>query len=1073
MISFFLCLRGPAQTLKAYRDANNDLYLEWTATSGYNYTVQSSPDLEPALALWTNHSSWTGHGQTISILVQNTNNPGGGGPLITDLPGHFFSITPFYDELDNSFLGTLLAWQDPAGTPYQLFTNDLYFSENDPPLFETEVTDPSGDYRLLLQKQNSIPFPVDSNSLTLAALPQTEQDRVALLTSVRTQVINDLATQGGITSQSGAIALPLGEEEYFRLLISRRDSDDDGLYDDLETSPDFKLNPYDPDTDHDGVTDPWDHANIDHVIISEFMASNDAFDPDEDGEFQDFIELFNPTDSPLDISGYHLACSFNDLTRWKLPDGVTLGAGETLRIYASGKNQKIPLDPTLPLGPNNPWNPFTNLHTDFGLSIGGESVFLVAPDGLTFVDSHVNWPRQRLNASAGWGLDRETGGVSPLRYFLDPTPGFLNSPTSCTGLSEAPNISPNGGVFFDQTITPTITASGPGEIIHYTLDGSNPTEDSPVYTGQTITTNSTTIVRAIAVSPGCPPSPTTSRSYLFKESVIGTGGQGNPAIGYQVKPSGYPDRPMYDGVPIVLGEENNPSNPRRSASLDFEMNPDVISQHYDTIKNDLSEIPTISISMAVGDLFGPTDGIYARSDDTGGRRDPLQDPRNNDWKRLASVEYIDPSDVELYRQENCEVAISGASTREYSVTAKHNLRLLFKSKFSLKGADTLQFSNKEGAIALPETPITRFKQLQLRNPGQDGWSTKTYFENGDSYFVAERAAYVRDSWARAVHRKMNPPVIGANEDGNWVAHRRWVHLYLNGLYWGLYDMSERIDENFAQAYGDPSASYDVISQGNGAFAEPVAREGTVDGYNTLLARCEAARDDPNHSPANGLSKWEQVEEMLDVDNYIDYYLVNMFMENLDWPNNNWRAIRRRPASPTDSNTHKFKFIVWDAEVGFFSYTSQFNRGRLDQGAAEIHGILMGSPDYHTTPPHPEYVSRFKSRVTAHFYNSGGVFSIDAQNNHASVTIFENAMAEFEPLIRTESARWGDGWDHDNYVSDNYSYTKELRPGWADPGWADPGETGGWETSTDFHRQQFLEPRRAKCLQDLDAFGLKP
>ena len=894
LISFFLCLRGPAQTLKAYRDANNDLYLEWTATSGYNYTVQSSPDLEPALALWTNHSSWTGHGQTISILVQNTNNPGGGGPLITDLPGHFFSITPFYDELDNSFLGTLLAWQDPAGTPYQLFTNDLYFSENDPPLFETEVTDPSGDYRLLLQKQNSIPFPVDSNSLTLAALPQTEQDRVALLTSVRTQVINDLATQGGITSQSGAIALPLGEEEYFRLLISRRDSDDDGLYDDLETSPDFKLNPYDPDTDHDGVTDPWDHANIDHVIISEFMASNDAFDPDEDGEFQDFIELFNPTDSPLDISGYHLACSFNDLTRWKLPDGVTLGAGETLRIYASGKNQKIPLDPTLPLGPNNPWNPFTNLHTDFGLSIGGESVFLVAPDGLTFVDSHVNWPRQRLNASAGWGLDRETGGVSPLRYFLDPTPGFLNSPTSCTGLSEAPNISPNGGVFFDQTITPTITASGPGEIIHYTLDGSNPTEDPPVYTGQTITTNSTTIVRAIAVKPGCPPSPITSRSYLFKESVIGTGGQGNPAIGYQVKPSGYPDRPMYDGVPIVLGEENNPSNPRRSASLDFEMNPDVISQHYDTIKNDLSEIPTISISMAVGDLFGPTDGIYARSDDTGGRDNPstevdesipLPDPLSNDWKRLASIEYIDPLDELNYRQENCEIAISGASTREYGVTAKHNLRLLFKSKLSREGNDNMNFNHGPENDVLPGSPLRQFKQLQLRNPGQDSWSNKTFADNPNTpvktYFVAERAVFVRDAWARRIHKQMNPLSAGPEPSGNLVAHRRWVHLYLNGLYWGLYDMSERVDEDFAQAYGDANASYDVISQGDGRSAPPIARAGTIAAYNLLLSRCQAARDDPNQTVPPPLpgedpveSKWQLVSEMLDVDSYIDYYLVN-------------------------------------------------------------------------------------------------------------------------------------------------------------------------------------------------------
>jgi hypothetical protein len=127
--------------------------------------------------------------------------------------------------------------------------------------FRTDVTDPNGDYTLFLY-QIGAPLPPNSASLTLTALPQIEQDRVGLLIAAQQQIVTELAANGGASGQSGTVGLSVGDSGYFRLVINREDSDGDGLFNDIETDPNlgFNTNPFDPDTDNDGVTDPWPHA---------------------------------------------------------------------------------------------------------------------------------------------------------------------------------------------------------------------------------------------------------------------------------------------------------------------------------------------------------------------------------------------------------------------------------------------------------------------------------------------------------------------------------------------------------------------------------------------------------------------------------------------------------------------------------------------------------------------------------------------------------------------------------------------------------------------------------------------
>ena len=107
----------------------------------------------------------------------------------------------------------------------------------------------------------------------------------------------------------------------------------------------------------------------------------------------------------------------------------------------------------------------------------------------------------------------------------------------------------------------------------------------------------------------------------------------------------------------------------------------------------------------------------------------------------------------------------------------------------------------------------------------------------------------------------------------WVSgHNRYVHLYLNGLYWGVYDFAERPDADFAAAYlGGSKEDYDVIN-------EFQVKDGTMDGFQRLKSIQGLA------SP----SQYEKLKIWLDVTQYIDYVLINYYAGNEDWgENKNW------------------------------------------------------------------------------------------------------------------------------------------------------------------------------------------
>jgi len=138
---------------------------------------------------------------------------------------------------------------------------------------------------------------------------------------------------------------------------------------------------------------------VPHINISEFMASNASSEPLEDGELldgngesSDWIEIYNPTDTTINLNGWYLTDSNSNLTMWRFPNGPQIEPGEFLIVFASGKTPEL-----------YPYrDPAGYYHTNFNLNQEGDFLALVCPDGNTIAHKYSpQYPTQLPNISYG------------------------------------------------------------------------------------------------------------------------------------------------------------------------------------------------------------------------------------------------------------------------------------------------------------------------------------------------------------------------------------------------------------------------------------------------------------------------------------------------------------------------------------------------------------------------------------------------------------------------------------------------------------------------------------------------
>ncbi|MDB4519147.1 CotH kinase family protein [Akkermansiaceae bacterium] len=217
-----------------------------------------------------------------------------------------------------------------------------------------------------------------------------------------------------------------------------------------------------------------------HPVISEFMADSKSGLMDADGDFSDWIEIFNPTEFTVDLGSFFLTDDATDLSKWPF-EPLTLEPGERAIVFASGK------------GVNGPAG---EIHTNFKLSAGGEYLALITDGGSTIVQEFApTYPA--LDTDVSYGI--LAGDLSTARVLGSSTPGQFND-ASMPAPSEV--TFSHGSQTFTGILSVTLAAESSGVVIYYTTDGSTPSAGSSTLYSSPVNINTTTYLRAIAVREG-------------------------------------------------------------------------------------------------------------------------------------------------------------------------------------------------------------------------------------------------------------------------------------------------------------------------------------------------------------------------------------------------------------------------------------------------------------------------------------------------------------------------------------------------------------------------------------------
>ncbi|MFA9390595.1 MAG: CotH kinase family protein [Prolixibacteraceae bacterium] len=228
------------------------------------------------------------------------------------------------------------------------------------------------------------------------------------------------------------------------------------------------------------------------VKINELLASNSAVNADPDYQkYSDWVELYNSSGNLIDLGGYFLSDSRNELQKWQFPAGTKLSPSGYLLVYADEKNEK--------------------LHLNFKLNKSGETLYLTNTQG-AIIDS-VAFSQQQNNISFG----RSVSNPSNWNYYKVPTPGMKNGGEAYQGIAATPNFSIQGGIFISSQQVRLSTVNNNSEI-YYSLDGSEPDKTSSRYTTP-IDIEKTSVIRAISYETNMLPSLIYTQTYLVNEDL--------------------------------------------------------------------------------------------------------------------------------------------------------------------------------------------------------------------------------------------------------------------------------------------------------------------------------------------------------------------------------------------------------------------------------------------------------------------------------------------------------------------------------------------------------------------------
>ncbi len=670
------------------------------------------------------------------------------------------------------------------------------------------------------------------------------------------------------------------------------------------------------------------------VVINEFLSSNSTVNTDEDGTYQDWVELYNTGATAVNLNGYGLSDDATLPYKWTFPN-VSMPAGSYLLVWCSDKNRATPGSP---------------LHTNFKLS-GADSIRLTNAGGVTVNTAPAATSVQNISYGR---LPNGTGGFV---FFTTVTPAAANAATGFSQILPPPTFSHEGG-FMTSPFNLTLTTTIPGATIYYTLDGSEPNPTNLAGTNYNYKNQypeepgnapGSMLIKSFQTLQYTAPLNIVDRSPLAND--ISTISTTNDFVPTYIPTSPIAKATVIRAIVVKAGAISS-----EVASRTFFVTPQGSNRF---------SLPVISLSINENLLFDYEDGIYVAGTDFDTWR--IENPtasalfesvgnyyrRGIENERVGNFSYF-VNGTEVVNQ-NVGFRIHGGSSRAFP---SKSLNMYARPEYGIDKIEYPFFSDVDS---------NDFERLVLRNSGGDFY--ETMFRDALNQEICKALRVERESYQPTV-------------------------TFLNGEYWGILNLREKLDNNyFKQIYGIESV--DVLEND---FDLPAIQEGDTSDWQTLY----------DYMVSNSLAtdaKYNYIKTRLDPDNFMDYFIANIFLDNSDWPGTNivfWRK-QTQGFVPDALYGHdgRWRFAFHDMDDTFGIGSDSFTRNSLAAATA------TNGPEWPNPPVSTLFLRRmlenntFKTQFINRFADLMNTTFLSTR-----ITSIINSMNDvIEPEIPEHISRW--------------------------------------------------------------------
>jgi len=507
---------------------------------------------------------------------------------------------------------------------------------------------------------------------------------------------------------------------------------------------------------------------LQNVYINELMSSNNTI-TDEFEETDDWFEIYNGDTQPLFLGGLYLTDDIDSLQKWEITDGTIIEPNGFEVIWADGEPEQ------------------GGLHADFKLNNSGEFLAIVQElNGELHILDSLTFPAIPTNISYG----RLEDGQSEWVFFGNATQKASNNGQP-QHFNESVIFSEIGG-HFPNPFSLEMSVADPSATIHYTLDGSTPTDQSMLYQNPVLIEETANV-----------------KAKTFKSGFISS-----------------------------------------NIKTDF------------YVVNEAAEIAILNVQSDPDNFWNDETGIYVSG--TNGALDYCNDELHNwnqDWERPCQLTLLEP-DGTIGFEVNAGMKIGGACSKNLKMKS---LNFFLRSNdYGDEKIDYQIFSTQE---------LSEYRRIKIRNSGTD-WQ-EMLFRDG-----------------------MNQTILANTIDLDLMAYRP-VRVYLNGAYWGIYGIREMFNTSYIESHhGVDKDSIDLLGDPYGPRSQ--VRDGDDIHYNELV-------DFINNNTLTSDLNYEIIREFIDVQEYINYHIAQVYLANYDWPGNNVRVWR-------DKNNGKFRWMLFDTDA---------------------------------------------------------------------------------------------------------------------------------------------------------------